>query len=154
MFHIKSSSLGELSYLKVWHDNAGKSPSWFLKFVIVHDLQTREKFYFLFNDWIAADTEMEKVLPVATNVQKSDLKYLIEKETKEKMRDNHLWFSLVARPTQSSFSRTDRLTCCLVLLYMTMLMNIMYYEMDKSSSTNSVTLYVGPLSLSSSQVKL
>lgn len=37
--------LGSLNYLRIWHDNSGKGnmASWYLKLVIVHDLQTREK---------------------------------------------------------------------------------------------------------------
>ena len=141
--------------MRVWHDNRGGSDaSWFLKFIIVHDLQTREKFYFICNDWLAVDEgdgEIVRILPVATSREKTDLLYLIETQTKGNMRDDHLWFSLIARPTLSSFTRTDRLTCCIVLLYMTMLMNIMYYEMDKSS-TSVGALVVGPFSLSSAQV--
>ena len=41
--------LGPLTYLRVWHDNSGSGDmaSWFLKCVIVHDLQTREMSYFI-----------------------------------------------------------------------------------------------------------
>ena len=66
------------------------------------------------------------------------------------MSDGHLWFSIVARPTSSSFSRTDRLTCAFVLLCLTMLMNIMYYGMASASTGNQ--LVIGPFSLSQSQI--
>lgn len=149
--------LGNLNFLKVWHDNSGKheKASWFLKFIIVHDLQTREKFYFICNTWLSfdkGDGQIQRILPVAGSMQKVELKYLAEKQTKEKLRDGHLWFSIFARPALSSFTRTDRLTCCFVLLYITMLINIMYYEQDKSSSSGQLTL--GPLSLSKTQVIL
>ena len=37
--------LGALNYIRVWHDNTGKGnmASWYLKLIIVQDLQTREK---------------------------------------------------------------------------------------------------------------
>ncbi|CAF4456624.1 unnamed protein product, partial [Adineta steineri] len=35
-------SLGLLNYIRIWHDNSGEgsSASWFLKYIIVRDLQT------------------------------------------------------------------------------------------------------------------
>ena len=90
-------------------------------------------------------------MSVATSEQTKDIKYMIEKQTKEKMSDGHLWFSVLARPTTSSFARSDRLTCAYVLLCITMLMNIMYYEKD-TSTPNQNELIIGPLSFSQSQV--
>jgi hypothetical protein len=150
--------LGNLNYLRIWHDNSGKSSSkasWFLKFIILHDLQTREKFYFICNKWLSLehdDGKIDRLLPVCGQKQKTQIKYLIEKQYKDKMRDGHLWFSVFARPTFSSFARTDRLTCCFVLMYLTMLMNIMYYEQDKSVNTGS--LQIGPFSISQAQIMI
>jgi len=45
---------------------------------------------------------------------------------------------------RSSFTRLDRLTCCFVLLCITMLMNIMYYDLNDSSSSTSSGLQIGP----------
>ena len=139
--------------MRIGHDNSGSKTSWFLKHVVVHDLQTREKFYFICNNWLAADKDdglIERLLPVACQKQKIELKYILEKDTKENMKDEHLWFSILSRPTLSTFSRTDRLTCCFVMLYLTMLMNILYYEQDQSADTGS--LKIGPFSISPNQV--
>lgn len=59
--------------------------------------------------------------------------------------------SVFTKPANSSFTRTDRLTCCFVLLYMTMLMNIMYYGMA-SDETSSDGLKIGPLNITPAQV--
>ena len=69
--------LGNLNYLKIWHDNSGKGDkaSWFLKYIIVRDLQTREKFYFLCNDWLAVehgDGKLERGLFIALDKQKTN----------------------------------------------------------------------------------
>ncbi|CAF1472733.1 unnamed protein product [Adineta steineri] len=42
-------SLRLLNNIRIWHDNTGKgsSSSWFLKYLIIRDLQTMEKFYFI-----------------------------------------------------------------------------------------------------------
>ena len=52
-----SRSLGQLSYLRIWHDNTGVGDyaSWFLGVVIVKDLQTREKFQFINDQWLAVE---------------------------------------------------------------------------------------------------
>ena len=151
------SPLGDLSILRIGHDNSGKlaNAAWFLKLVIVHDLQTREKTYFICNNWLGinkSDHKIERTLFAACNKQKTELRYLMEKQTKEKLSDNHLWFSVFAKPANNSFSRKDRLTCCFVFLYSTMLMNIMYYEQDKASSSRSGISY-GPFNISHTQVK-
>ena len=148
--------MGNFLYLRIWHDNSGKgdAASWFLKLFIVHDLQTREKSYFVCENWLAVDTSdgmIERILPITTRKQKTQIKFLLEKNTKASMSDNHLWFSIFARPIMSSFNRTERLTCCFVLLFSTMLMNIMYYDQDKST-TRPGDLVVGPFTFTQSQV--
>ncbi len=148
--------LGNLTFLRVWHDNSGKEnrkASWYLKYVIVHDLQSREKNYFICEKWLALDKEdgsIDRLLPVCGEAQKTQFKYLLSKQAKQKLSDGHLWFSIFARPAQSSFTRLDRLTCCFVLLCMSMLMNILYYGVDKTS--NPAGLKVGPLNLTPEQV--
>ena len=74
--------MGCLNYIKIWHDNTGKGDkaSWFLNYIIVHDLQTKQKYYFLCNDWLAvehSDGKIERGLFVAYDKQKTELKYLI-----------------------------------------------------------------------------
>lgn len=51
--------LGSLNYVRVWHDNSGKkaSASWFLKNILVHDLQSREKYYFFCQRWLAVERD-------------------------------------------------------------------------------------------------
>ena len=145
--------LGELDYLRIWHDNSGKDPSWFLKLVIVQDLPTREKFYFICNKWLAYDKDegvIDRVLPVACKKQMTDLKYLLKERTKERFSENHKWFSILSKPVLSNFTRLDRAACCFVVLFMAMLMDILYYERDSESTANTVSL--GPFTLSLTQV--
>jgi hypothetical protein len=142
--------------LKVCHDSSGQGnmASWFLKFIIVHDLQTREKYYFICDKWLAIEKEdcpIDILLPVCGNAQKNDLKYLFEKQSIDKLIDSHMWLSVFTRPVQSSFTRTDRLTCCFVLLNMSMLMNIMYYGMQ-SESPSQDGLKLGPINITPEQV--
>ncbi|CAF0876239.1 unnamed protein product, partial [Brachionus calyciflorus] len=147
--------LGQLNYLRIWHDNSGEDDyaSWYLKFVIIRDLQTKEKSYFLCEKWLAVekdDGQIDRLLPIATEVQKTNLQYLAAKETKKKISDEHLWLSIMSRPVQSSFTRMDRVTCCFVLLYITMLMNILYYGVDKDANRSGLEL--GPLMITPTQI--
>ena len=53
--------------MKIWHDNSGKKEcaSWYLKYIIVFDLQTKEKFYTMCENWLAAengDGKIERIL--------------------------------------------------------------------------------------------
>ena len=49
--------LGKLTYLRIWHDNSGKGVmrSWFLSFVVVKDVQTKEQYEFICNKWFAVE---------------------------------------------------------------------------------------------------
>jgi len=128
--------------MRIWHDNSGKNDmgSWFLKYIIVYDLQTKEKFYFLCQKWLAVekdDGKIERELFVACDKQKTELGYLMQKNVNHQMRDSHLWYSVFTRPVQSSFTRLDRVTCCFVLLYTTMLMSIIYYDASDSNVSSS-----------------
>ena len=137
MFKMKfnkklNRSLGGLNYMKIWHDNSGKGDfaSWFLKFIIVHDLQTRERFYFICKNWLAVeknDGKIEREMFIACQRQKTEINYLMGKHVKHHLKDYHMWYSVFSPPVQSSFTRFDRVTCCFVLLYISMVMNILYY---------------------------
>jgi len=130
--------------MKIWHDNSGKGDfaSWFLKYIIVHDLQTRMKYYFICQNWLAvekSDGKLERDLFVACEPQKTELNYFIQKEADHNFNDSHIWLSIFKKPVQSSFTRLDRVTCCFVLLYLSSLLNILYY--DKSNGSGSKALF-------------
>ena len=64
------STLGPLSYIRVWHDNSGKGKfrSWFLSYIVVRDIQTNERYEFICNKWFAVekgDGNLDRLLPVA-----------------------------------------------------------------------------------------
>lgn len=129
--------------------------SWYLKLIVVHDLQTRDKSYFICNNWLAIEgenTPTNILLPVAGNAQKHQLKYILEKQSKEKLADTHMWLSVFTRPVHSTFTRTDRLTCCFVTLCISLLMNILYYDL-KSESTSQDALKIGPIKITFEEVE-
>lgn len=97
------------------------------------------------------DCAVFRKLYVSGEKQKAELKYLLPNQAKSKISDNHLWASVMIRPVKSNFNRTDRLTCILVLLNMSMLMNILYYGVA-DSSTEDPLVSIGPVKITKSQV--
>ncbi|XP_072051916.1 polycystin-1-like protein 2 [Amphiura filiformis] len=123
-------SLGDLLEIRVWHDNEGKSPGWYLSRVMVHDLETDDRWLFLCNKWLAIDMSdglIDKRFRVATNEQLKKFSNLFGDRTTRGLTDGHLWFSIFSCPARSHFTRLQRVSCCLALLMTTMLTSIMFY---------------------------
>ena len=152
--------MGDLTYIKIWHDNSGKGDdaSWFLKFIIIHDLQTREKFYFLCQKWLAVeydDGKIERRLFIAFEEQKTNINYLLDKQAKNYVIDHHLYLSVFIRPILSTFTCLDRVTCCFVFHYITMLLTILYYGNSNAlTSINSAELDMSLFKINMEQVEI
>ncbi|CAF1415625.1 unnamed protein product [Adineta ricciae] len=106
-------SLGLLNCLHIWHDNSGKDSfaSWFLKYIIVRDLQTMKMSYFICQRWFAVekdDEKIERVFPVASEKEKKEFSYILSKKTFHSLSDGHLWFSIFARPP------SNRISCIMI----------------------------------------
>ena len=58
-FCLSLRPLGPVQYLRLWHDNSGKGKyqGWYCRYVMVHDLQTKEKFFFIVQSWFAVEEE-------------------------------------------------------------------------------------------------
>ncbi|CAF1642081.1 unnamed protein product, partial [Adineta ricciae] len=154
-------SLGPLNFIRIWHDNSGpgSSASWFLKYIIVRDLQTMEKFHFISQKWFAVEKEdgrIERLLPVASDSEKQQFSYLLTKKTYHSVSDQHLWFSIFSCPPAAKFTCVQRCTSCFVLLFSSMLLNIMYYDLSNaaktSNRTSSFDLAIGPLHITPEQI--
>jgi len=86
-----------------------------------------------------------------------ELKHVLSKNAYRSMADNHLWFSIFAYhlPSANRFTRIQRCTCCFVLLLMSLLMNILYYDRKKYVQTNDIDQYgltIGPFHISKEEV--
>ncbi len=148
--------MGHLSYLRIWHDNSGIGNwgSWYLKEVTINDLQTKQKYHFICNKWLGvdqADGLIERLIPVSGLKQEKELCYLLKKEAGKSISDGHLWLSIFTKPSSSSFSRVERVTCCFVLVFLSMLLNIFYYEKNSVNTENDSSL--GLIYFSSKEVK-
>ena len=77
--------------------------------------------------------------------------HLFASSARKNLSDGHLWFSVVARPPASRFTRVQRVSCCLCLLYTTMLANVMFYGVVQSGE-GSKAVEIGPFAMSLEQV--
>ncbi|CAF1336506.1 unnamed protein product [Adineta steineri] len=154
-------SLGLLNYMRIWHDNSGlhDKASWFLKYIIVRDLQTMEKSYFICQQWFAVeknDGRIERILPIAGELQKHEFSYVLSKQAYHSITEGHLWFSIFSRPPSNKFTCVQRCTCCFVLLFTAMLLNILYYDQTNETNINQTdgSLSFGPFYISSQQISI
>ena len=147
-----SYSLGPLFRIKIWHDNSGASPAWFLCYVVIRDVQDNNSYHFLGNRWLALEKgtgQLEVDLPVADRRELAGFKNLFYSRTAKNLGDGHLWLSLFTRPPHVTFTRCQRLSCCLSILLAVMVTNAMFYQFNR---TPSDTFALGPLKLSWTQV--
>ncbi|XP_078672397.1 uncharacterized protein LOC144911822 [Branchiostoma floridae x Branchiostoma belcheri] len=104
------SSLGHLELLQIWHDNTGvDEASWFLKDIILKDLQTKEVYQFVCYDWLSEDRgdfQVQKVLHVATREQLDCFSSLFRENTDAMFYDQHLWTSPFVSPEANCSEHT------------------------------------------------
>ncbi|XP_068213289.1 polycystin-1-like [Palaemon carinicauda] len=148
--------LGHLEYIRVWHDNSGKGPnaSWYLNYMVFRDVQTGLKYEFIANQWFALEKEdgmIERVLPVAGDEEKRQFQHLFNTTTNKNIADGHLWFSVFLRPPRSRFTRCQRVASCFALLFLSMLVNAMWYErVPEQPRTGGLNF--GPFNLSPEEI--
>uniref|UniRef100_A0A8C5HFB0 Polycystic kidney disease 1 like 2a n=1 Tax=Gouania willdenowi TaxID=441366 RepID=A0A8C5HFB0_GOUWI len=136
-------SLGNLQAIRMWHNNSGNSPDWFVSSVSVQDLQTKQKWYFLCNCWLSVDQDdcaLDKVIPLPTELELKKFSHLFFLRTTRDFSDGHLWLSVVARPPSSTFTCVQRVSCCFSLLLCTMLTSIMFYGIPTDPSEQTLDL--------------
>ena len=82
-----------------------------------------------------------------------EFSHLFRASARKNMSDGHLWFSVVARPPASRFTRVQRVCCCLCLLYTTMLANALFYGVV-APAEGSKAVSLGPFAMSMEQVRI
>uniref|UniRef100_A0A3Q3NKY0 Polycystic kidney disease protein 1-like 2 n=1 Tax=Labrus bergylta TaxID=56723 RepID=A0A3Q3NKY0_9LABR len=136
-------SLGDLQSIRMWHDNSGAHPAWYVNKVMVQDLESGQKWHFLCNSWLAIDVgecTLDKVFPVATEMDLKRFSNLFFMKTAKDFRDGHIWFSVISRPPCSTFTRVQRVSCCFSLLLCTMLTSIMFWGIPTDPSEQTMDL--------------
>ncbi|KAG9330149.1 hypothetical protein JZ751_027170 [Albula glossodonta] len=110
---------------------------------MVQDLETGQKWQFLCNSWLAVDMGdfvLDKSFPVASEMDLKRFSNLFFMKTAKDFRDGHIWFSVVSRPPNSTFTRVQRVSCCFSLLLCTMLTSIMFWGVPNDPSEQKMDL--------------
>ncbi|XP_078583894.1 polycystin-1-related protein-like [Branchiostoma floridae x Branchiostoma japonicum] len=141
------TSLGHLELLHIWHDNTGvDETSWFLRDIIIKDLQTKEVYQFICYDWLSEDRgdfQVQKVLHVATLEQLGCFSSQLRENTDAMFYDQHLWTSPFVSPEGSNFTKSERLSCCCAVFNSIMLSNAMWYKSDEGFVTKNSVFDLG-----------
>ncbi|KAH9502266.1 hypothetical protein Btru_073289, partial [Bulinus truncatus] len=148
--------LGDLQCMKIWHDNSGKGSeaTWYLDRIDIVDLQNGRTCYFICEEWLAAENTLETTIE-ATGVEDLEtLKSLFISNTKERLTDDHMWFSVFMRPQNSPFSQVERVGCCFAFLFLAMITSAMFYTgvPDTNRKQPRDDFEVGPLRLGFQQL--
>ncbi|XP_071515467.1 polycystin family receptor for egg jelly-like [Panulirus ornatus] len=147
--------LGFINYLRIWHDNSGNPPfdNWQLQTVIVRDLQTRVKYIFEANTWLAfdrGDTAVDVLLRPSEGEFNSRFSRDFYNKINRNANDDHMWMSIFLRPIGSRFSRKERVSVGALFLYLSMLFSAVWYE-TLSDSPRSGIIEFGLFTLSFEQ---
>uniref|UniRef100_A0A8C0HAA9 Polycystin 1, transient receptor potential channel interacting n=1 Tax=Chelonoidis abingdonii TaxID=106734 RepID=A0A8C0HAA9_CHEAB len=125
-------SLGSVWKIRIWHDNKGLSPSWYLQHIIVRDLQTSKSYFFLVNDWLSVESEendgmVEKEVYAASETELRSFPRIFVAELQRGFFEKHVWLSMWDRPPRSRFTRVQRATCCSALIFLFFCANAVWY---------------------------
>ncbi|XP_075392848.1 polycystin-1-like protein 3 [Tenrec ecaudatus] len=147
------ASLGELHSLRLWHDNSGPSPSWYVSQVIVSEVAVKRKWHFLCNCWLAADLgdcERDQIFAPVSKRELSSFRHLFSSMIVEKFTQDYLWLSVATRHPWNQFTRVQRLTCCMTLLLCNMVINVMFWKMNGTRAKRDEQ--VGPFAVTWSEL--
>ncbi|CAG0912636.1 unnamed protein product [Notodromas monacha] len=148
--------LGDLQFIRIWHDCSGIGTfcSWFCNSISIRDVQTGKRFDFIVNNWLSPtdrDGEVDRLISIAGDEDRKQFGYLFDTQKTRNLRDNHLWFSVFTRPPRSRYTRVQRVSTCMALLYLSMLANAMWYG-TVPDQPGSGGVKFGPFSISQEQI--
>ncbi|KAH0616380.1 hypothetical protein JD844_027425 [Phrynosoma platyrhinos] len=144
--------LGEILTLHVWHNNGGSSPNWYLSRVKVYNVQTKKSWLFICRNWLGlgkADGKIQRSFVAKTlksSLNKMD--YFLISLARD-LEETHIWLSVFSQVATGSFTRVQRVSCCLVIMLTTLLFNIMFFSGEEEKELISVryrylkSIYIG-----------
>ncbi|XP_069057848.1 polycystin-1-like [Pleurodeles waltl] len=133
IFQVETdANLGEIWKIRIWHDNTGLDPSWYLQHVIVWDRQTDVMYNFLVEDWLSVENEknegmVEKEVLAACPHELRTFSHIFPAQLRLGFSDWHLWWSAWGRPPHSRFTHVQRITCCMCTVYLFMATCVLWY---------------------------
>ncbi|XP_078351506.1 polycystin family receptor for egg jelly-like isoform X2 [Oculina patagonica] len=142
---ITDDSFGPLTEITLEHDNAGEDPSWFIETVTIRDRQTEDHWVFPINRWLALDKDDGEIEVTVENGSHLSFSEELRLYFGRKLVDSHLWLSVIGKACSSTFTRVQRASCCLSLLFSAMIASAMFYNIGGESNG---AIQVGPFKFS------
>ncbi|XP_052819342.1 uncharacterized protein LOC128245129 isoform X2 [Mya arenaria] len=133
--------IGDLLCMRIWHDDTGgNNSSWFLNKIVISDLRSGKRCTFACDQWFdydTGDTKVDRVL----NAQPANQFWSFMEMVSYTIAEHHLWLSVYTRPMKSNFTRVQRLSCLLGLIFLTMIAVTMTLQ---SPDENIYQIVIGP----------
>ncbi|XP_058477572.1 polycystin-1 isoform X2 [Solea solea] len=131
-FHVETDdNLGEVWKIRIWHDNTGLDPSWYVQHVVVWDTQTDHMFFFVLEDWLSVENQkndtVEKEVLASCPEELTQFGRVLTSQLMFGLTERHLWLSLWTRPAHSRFTRGQRVTCSALMLHLYLALGALWY---------------------------
>ena len=149
---LTSGYLGQLKEITITHDNTGENPSWFVENVIIKDNQTDEQWCFPVNRWLAVekgDGQIDVTVRCLGKANPIGFSDQVRTRAPRRLADSHIWMSVAGKASSSTFTRVQRASCCLSILFSAMIANAMFYNIGGESEG---AIRVGPFKFSWRQI--
>uniref|UniRef100_A0A8C0GYM7 Polycystin 1, transient receptor potential channel interacting n=1 Tax=Chelonoidis abingdonii TaxID=106734 RepID=A0A8C0GYM7_CHEAB len=129
IFQVETdANLGEIWKIRIWHDNTGLDPSWYLQHVIVWDRQTDHMYFFLVDDWLSVENEQNEGLVEKEVLASCEcFSRVFPAQLRLGFSDWHVWLSIWGRSPHSRFTRVQRITCCVLAVYLFLAICVLWY---------------------------
>ena len=109
---------------------------------------------FLCNSWLSLSRgkcQTHRVIPVTMDDNIKVFGTLFPEHANMRMFDEHTWISVFKRPRRSQFTRVQRLSCCLAIIFLCMVTSAMWYDTSGEPDLSS-GLKIGPIRLTFREV--
>ncbi|XP_078692236.1 polycystin-1-like protein 2 isoform X2 [Branchiostoma floridae x Branchiostoma belcheri] len=128
-----AEQLGKVELLQLMHDNSGEGSraSWHVDRAAVQDVTSGKLFYFFCDEWLAADRgdgQVVKTFPVASEEDLRTFGFLFPASLHRNLTEEHLFLSVATMPKGSTFTRSERLGCCLSFFAVSMVSSAMWLK--------------------------
>ncbi|CAL4060237.1 unnamed protein product, partial [Meganyctiphanes norvegica] len=134
-------NLGNLEFLRIWHDNSGKCTS-FMKYMVFYKAESDGKRPFICNNAYQLNYDDIRVSKIIVVTHKK-----VNQFFEIKFRNEFFKNFVFAELSRVKFTRVQRITTCMALLYLTMVTNAMFYGVIPEEP-GAGAFSLGPFSMS------
>ncbi|XP_033730017.1 uncharacterized protein LOC117319295, partial [Pecten maximus] len=120
--------IGNIKTVHIWQDQSGELKSWYLAKVVIIDGKTRNGTKLVCNQWLSPEKGTGHTWCTLQVGRTKDNVGSISEVSSRNIFNDHLWFSLLFRPSYSRFTRVQRLWSLASLLFLSMVASAMFYD--------------------------